>query len=377
MRYFKLIFLTLCIAGLALSCKKKDYPEPAVLNSPQFSFTGTVGGQAVTIEAGVNDYYMNTSYTQNANQVYEFIGNLKQTSCASCKGLRIRILNSRVSATGASSMVDSGLVAGAYYPFMHGGTPQSLWSQVQFYGYSSSPATAAYAWDFGDGTTSTLQNPTHLFMSGPRSVCLSVTDTSCSSNACGQFIVRSDTSLFTSIRTVGTSTSNTVFFQDTTMGYGPFSYLWSWGDGSGNTVGSGGIQPHTFPGPGVYQVNLLAGDTHGDTAIAQYNVQVQFGGSCATQAHYEIASVTSAPNPLGFSNVVIEWTDDAGNVYTSDNSSQPSISYFQILSVENYQNNAGGQMTKRVHARFSCLVYNGLGSLGITDAEVWFGFAYK
>ena len=38
------------------------------------------------------------------------------------------------------------------------------WSDVVFTNYSQNAST--YAWDFGDGNTSTEQNPTHSFASG-------------------------------------------------------------------------------------------------------------------------------------------------------------------------------------------------------------------
>lgn len=53
---------------------------------------------------------------------------------------------------------------------------------VDFTNTSTSSATATYAWDFGDGQTSTLENPTNTYAAnGTYTACLTITD-SCGSN---------------------------------------------------------------------------------------------------------------------------------------------------------------------------------------------------
>jgi hypothetical protein len=50
---------------------------------------------------------------------------------------------------------------------------------------SSNTSSTKYHWDFGDGDTSALRNPTHKYRNfGKFFVCLSVTDNSCSSKFC-------------------------------------------------------------------------------------------------------------------------------------------------------------------------------------------------
>jgi len=58
---------------------------------------------------------------------------------------------------------------------------------ISFYDYSSASDTlATWYWDFGDGTTSTLANPVHLYeVYGRYSVCLTITSiTGCSNTYC-------------------------------------------------------------------------------------------------------------------------------------------------------------------------------------------------
>lgn len=56
---------------------------------------------------------------------------------------------------------------------------------VNFSNTSTSAANATYAWDFGDGQTSTLENPSNMFAAnGNYLVCLTVTDSCGSETAC-------------------------------------------------------------------------------------------------------------------------------------------------------------------------------------------------
>lgn len=50
------------------------------------------------------------------------------------------------------------------------------------------------------------------------------------------------------------------------------SYTWSWGDGSGDTVGAS--SSHTFASPGIYQVTLAATDSYGQSTSVTHDVTV-------------------------------------------------------------------------------------------------------
>ncbi|MDX2248150.1 MAG: PKD domain-containing protein [Bacteroidia bacterium] len=83
-----------------------------------------------------------------------------------------------------------------------------------------SPASPlSYFWDFGDSTFSTLQNPTHTFVTpGPWSVCLTVYDSlgNCTSTYC-QLILGQNTGAY--------SVSGWVFADSSTMIYDGVAYL--------------------------------------------------------------------------------------------------------------------------------------------------------
>lgn len=113
-----------------------------------------------------------------------------------------------------------------------------------------------WLWDFGDGGTSTEQNPTHSFRdSGTLTVKLTAFNNRCPATSSGQLIhIKPPIAGFSYKINCG---SLTVPFTDTSKtdpSYGPISYLWDFGPGVTSTT-QGSIV-HTFPSLGIYPVKL-------------------------------------------------------------------------------------------------------------------------
>ncbi len=130
---------------------------------------------------------------------------------------------------------------------------------VQFNAYSSISGTVTYEWDFGDGASSTLQNPLHVFT--PAGSVYTVKLKIGSAIGCGrifrsarikpsgiistqpdfEFIVRCDSGYIRFInKTTGTLSVSTLF-------------TWDFGDG---TFSNATDPVHTYAGPGTYPVQL-------------------------------------------------------------------------------------------------------------------------
>jgi len=108
----------------------------------------------------------------------------------------------------------------------------------------------SWLWDFGDGNTSTQQNPNHTYAStGAYVVCLTAT------NACGAD-THCDTITVTCLAPVASWTSTganlNVSFSDIS-GNSPTSWLWDFGDGNTSTQQN---PNHTYGTTGVYTVCL-------------------------------------------------------------------------------------------------------------------------
>ncbi|MHC1745016.1 MAG: PKD domain-containing protein [Syntrophobacteraceae bacterium] len=121
-------------------------------------------------------------------------------------------------------------------------------------------SVTSYAWNFGDGGTSTLQNPSHVYTSpGTYTVSLTVTGP-------GGSNVETKTSYITVYRTdfsatprTGTGTLTTTF-TDLSTG-GPTSWEWDFGDGTPKSYVRN--PSHTYSSGGVYTVSLTVSGPNG------------------------------------------------------------------------------------------------------------------
>jgi PKD repeat protein len=154
---------------------------------------------------------------------------------------------------------------------------------------ASAGTVNSWHWDFGDGNTSTQQNPTHTYASpGTYNVCLITSngcaeaDTTCQPlTICGQL-----TTAFTT-----TSIEDTLYAMDQTTG--AVTWLWDFGDGNTSTLQNPSHQ--YFVGGGSYVVCLSTTDVCGNTDSVCQTVTI-----IVTDVNGNNASVISGtfPNPV-------------------------------------------------------------------------------
>jgi PKD repeat protein len=112
-------------------------------------------------------------------------------------------------------------------------------------------------WDFGDGTTSTLANPTHTY-NAPGTYVYCVTVDSCPT-VCDSIVIASfptNCSASFIIDSVNSQPGNVVVWNTSTPAYSPNTttqYLWDFGDGSTSTQA---FPSHTYNGAGTYIICL-------------------------------------------------------------------------------------------------------------------------
>ena len=125
---------------------------------------------------------------------------------------------------------------------------------VQFTG-TAAGSPSSWRWDFGDGTSSTSQNPAHAFSAeGSYSVTLSVANASETKSTSRLVTVSSTTTLGASFTYSPTSPveGRAVLFTDNSLG-SPTSWLWDFGDGTTSTSRN---PNHTYASTGSYDVIL-------------------------------------------------------------------------------------------------------------------------
>lgn len=150
----------------------------------------------------------------------------------------------------------------AYFSWNTVSNPNGL-AGFQFTNYSYSGQIATYLWDFGDGTTSNLENPIHYFIDdSAHTVCLTIISGNCSNTYCET--VQGNNTGGCQAYFYPVDSSGVTYFLDYSSGNINF-WLWDFGDG---TTSNQQYPTHQYANPGVYNVCLQVGDFNnscGDT----------------------------------------------------------------------------------------------------------------
>ncbi len=130
---------------------------------------------------------------------------------------------------------------------------------------------SSWAWDFGDGTTSTLQEPTHTYnTTGTFTVSLTVTS-SVGTDVSSQMIMANEPipiAAFTPSVSSGTPPLDVTFTDSSTLNI--TSWLWDFGDGTTSTLEN---PSHSFSDVGLHTVDLMVTSAGGtDSTTTQIEV---------------------------------------------------------------------------------------------------------
>jgi hypothetical protein len=387
----KFIFLSL-LAIAVISCKKQTLQPGNTAGPTVFYFNGIVNGSPVSLTAGVNNYYMYSSYTQDVNNVYNFTGSLHPVSCTNCPNSIQFIINDyKTTATGGSEAanIDTSLVAGNYLYLSPTGGISSAYS-VTFTPTIGKGTDSNYVYHFGDGATYVGTNGTQThtykhpgaytttliaaFKDGTIDSIHSTSQPGAPAWNTTLSITKSDT----------THAANSYKDALTSGGTSPYTIKWNFGDGNTKTQAyipvSADTITHTYPGSGIYEVSATITDVNNYTNTNVFKVIAKDSGF--TPHSYISNLAASAPssiaNPKALSNVTIIYTNVAGVAFSSANVAQPNTTNFQVTSVASYQNNELNQTTKMLHIKFTCQLKDGSGNpMTITNGDAIIAVAYK
>jgi PKD repeat protein len=203
-------------------------------------------------------------------------------------------------------------------------SPNSPCSGVVANFTNTSSGATSYLWEFGDGSTSTLQNPTHTFTSnsGNGSQQFFVTLTARqggqrnSSTQAVSVLQPPDPTLIDptnwpafSMCSGGTTLNLTVNNGSTTTNT---DYIIDWGDGSSNFNGSSLIsQPHTYTGIGSYSMIFTV--TGANTCVNSKTYEVFIGGNPSLGVSSPGGTTGCAPLALSFD--ITNTSSNLGTIY--------------------------------------------------------------
>ncbi|HEX2899697.1 MAG TPA: PKD domain-containing protein, partial [Bacteroidia bacterium] len=188
----------------------------------------------------------------------------------------------------------------------------------------------AWQWDFGDGGSSTAQNPTHAYATaGTYTVSLIATN-----GACGDTLVQTalitvnpaPVANFLADTTQSCAVPLLVNFTDLSTG-NPTSWLWDFGDGNTSTTQN---PSHTYTAPGTYTVSLTVTGPNVCTDAVTFNNYIQITEPVADFVGMPIMGCI--PLPVAFTDLstsiypIISWQWDFGDGNTS-NAQNPNHVY--------------------------------------------------
>jgi hypothetical protein len=358
-------------------CKKHDLPQQEDSGEPVFYAKADVNGtsNAINVQAGIGGYYMTAGHYQNTDNVYVYQGDLNQKSCnGNCGyGISIEINDYKVSAVNEPMKPDSGLFVGPYQ--FNDGNLEPLGYWGTFVPQYTLSLSNYWKWTYSDGHVDSLLSPsssTHYFRNHSKQTVTLKLDNGTPIQLSNTFKIGSP--LQANIKIDKTIPADFTFSVIPTATASNF--YWEYGDGStSQSVQTSPFMNHSYvitTGPGTFVATVHT--TNGtDTCVS--NVFI-YGWPGEYNANFT-NTFTPVPNSKKLSSITIKVTDPNGKVFSSDASDQPSSSNFQIVSIESYKANSGGDNTRKVKIKFSCVVKNGTESLNINNGEAVIAVSYK
>jgi len=368
--------LLLATIVLLSACERKELPVPSA-DTPLFSVSGTVGGESIELAAGQNDMYLFTRYDQDENNVYSFVGELKDANCPNLCGpaLGISIRDNQVSQEAGLSAVEQSLQT-KQYAFRASTDLDQPEYVVQF---TAEPfgqgAVSVYEWEFGDGSTSNERNPEHRYPADGLD------------NYEVRFSVLYLNTCKSEVRNVVYMPSygcRTYFYEEEPLLYvaapaGGKEFSADWASKFFGYPGQGKEIKYSLPPSSDYPpdfrgIDLLTLETLDDNncfarmrrhIVVDSNEAKDYPSeACAANFNYDAELAAVLPqDTLDFSEVTITWVSESGVLYSSFDVVQPSSSRFEIVAVDDYETNEMGEQTKRIEFNVTCLVKAANGSL--------------
>lgn len=172
-------------------------------------------------------------------------------------------------------------------------------STVAFNNYASGSITS-YAWDFGDGNTSSLANPTHTYASnGNYTACLTVSDGSgCSDIYCDNVFINVGGNCQAGFVHTGSASGTTIQFYDSSYVGTNTTYSWDFGDGGSATTAN---PVYTYNGNGAYAVCLTINTyLNGSNCTSTYCDSILVGNTNPNNCDARFTYQTSATGVTQF-----------------------------------------------------------------------------
>lgn len=354
----KKTLMILSLALLALSCKKREYPEEKTQLEPEDIFVNaTVDKETFNLKIGTDNYYCYSSYSQNTDSVYMFKGELKKYDCNPCPiSLMVELSDTEKRIPGSAVPVETALGKGSRTFIPGFGKTYRVQCAAK-----SNKAVASIIWKLENGTTI---EDTLLFYDfgkpGPQTLSLTVkTEQGCESTVENTIYVYESGVFACDIKAQNAANNHLDFIANIVGGKAPYQYTWYFGDGQ---TSNEQVPAHDYQWPGSYPVKVRIEDAEG--RICESNFIAVAGNDLSSCSANMSVAYLGSKNVL-LNGVKIQWTDRANTVLRSDKVDQPAESYFEIVDSQEYDKNEKGDPGRLLTLRFKVLLQGG-------NRKIWF-----
>ncbi|MBI1227645.1 MAG: hypothetical protein GC192_20595 [Bacteroidetes bacterium] len=368
----------LIVVALLFGCRKVEL-EP-VDGTPVFTAEAKFNDNLKSWQAGVDGYYMFSSFEKDPLDVYEFSGSFAQKD--SLDDGEIFTIKIRDNKQRPQELPDINAALEPNLYFASESDTMTIWKTiVDTIGYdvtfnasnSIIPNTpVSYEWTFGDGASDSIsgQSTQHTYAQLPsESVTLSISSLN---NTCSSSLTKP---LNTQANTTFCDINLDAYFQNpvgdsifivkaiATFGAAPFAYNWS----NGSTTDSLSL----LLSNGNVQASVTITDANGcivSGAISTTYVPGTVPPICIAQFSNspvitlidstQVIDTIIVGDMIQLSGVKVEYTDIVGNFYSSYLKPQPSFSFFKVINIEDYDKNEKGEKTKKVTVEYNCRIYS-------------------
>ena len=193
---------------------------------------------------------------------------------------------------------------------------------------TSTDSIISYNWDFGDGSSGTGLNPSHVYAaSGTYQTCLTIATTGiCADTYCSTITIQNSgggcSADFTFVPVLGTTSVDFTDFSIADSGSTIVSYSWDFGDST--SISTVQNPNHVYPGPGLYYTCLTIVTSSGCSNT--YCTTVNAGGANSCTASFG-SSFNPATNAIDFADYSVtndsivrwEWTFGDGSTSLQQN----------------------------------------------------------
>ncbi len=350
-------YLIVLFAIFIQACKRHDLPEQEI-PEPDFRAIGTLNGQPFSLDAGSSGLEINSEFGSGDIGQFMVQSSFIDPTCSGCAPRLTVKLNSDQFYSPGQSVDLTNVFQPQTYPLQLQPTSVNV-NSVQFFPQAQDP-TFVYAWDFGDGNTSSDMNPVHEFaFSGDYLVTLSQFSIAPPCNNVFSKIVHvvNDCSWTFGFDILVTPVGADLY-EVSSLLLDPTLTLIDWSVAINN--GAPSVYTTfdfdlTIPPDGFADITL----NYSDGACIGSSTQRFSGASYANS--YCLANFFVAPGALMNTDkyCVIEYTDENGNLYSSQFSGNSGPgNQFGILSSSPYGQNINGHPTESVSSLFSCYLVN-------------------